>query len=99
MEGLLTSLLTELINFLQWGWKTVNANRVILGVLVVSIVTNLILSSSNTWEWRRERNAGDFMARMGVGPNLRMSKTIYLYDLYSAATGDTGAIERPENKW
>lgn len=39
------------------------------------------------------------MARMGVGPNLRMSKGIYLRDLNSAVIGEAGAVDRPESTW
>lgn len=39
------------------------------------------------------------MARMGVVPNLRMSKAIYLHELSSAAIGEAGAVDRTESTW
>lgn len=72
---------------------------ILLGILLVSVIINVILSASSTSEWWRERNAGKFMARMGVGPSLRMSKAIYLHDLNSAAIGEAGAGNGTESTW
>lgn len=95
----ISSLLIRAITFLRWSSKTFNANSILSGVLLVSVIINFIFSSSSTSEWWRERKAGRFMARMGVGPNLRMSKGIYLHDLNSAVIGEAGAVDRPESTW
>ncbi|MCJ1465121.1 SNF1-interacting protein [Pseudocyphellaria aurata] len=93
----MSSLLIRALTFVRWTWKTFNANSILLGVLLVSVITNLIFSSSSTSEWWRERKAGNFMARMGVGPNLSMSKAIYLHELNNAAIGEAGAVDLTEN--
>lgn len=99
VDSCLALLLTRAVALIQWALKTVNANRILLGLLVVSVMANLLFSSSRTSEWWRERKAGQFMARMGVGPNLRMSKAIYLHDLYDAAVEETAAVDTPGNSW
>lgn len=99
IDSCLASFLIRAVAFVGWTAKTVNANRILLGLLVVSAVANLVFSSNKTSEWWRERKAGQFMARMGVGPNLSMSKAVYLHDLYDAAVDETGAVARPENLW
>ena len=99
IDSYLASFLTRAVAVVGWTLKTVNANRILLILLVFSAMANLIFSSGKTSEWWRERKAGQFMARMGVGPNPSMSKAIYLHDLYDAAVDEAGAIVRPENLW
>lgn len=93
----ISSMLIRAATVVRWSSKTFNANIILLGVLLVSVIINFTLSASSTSEWWRERNAGKFMARMGVGPNLSMSKAIYLHDLNSAAIGEAGAVNRTES--
>lgn len=95
----ISSLLIRAISFVRWSSKAFTANSILLGVLLVSFIINFILSSGSASGWWRERKAGQFMARMGVGPNLRMSKAIYLHELNSAAIGEVGAVDRTESTW
>lgn len=95
----ISSLLIRAISFVRWSSKTFTANSILLGVLLVSFIINFILSSGSTSVWWRERKAGQFMARMGVGPNLRMSKAIYLHELNSAAIGEAGTVDQTESTW
>ncbi|KAI1777876.1 hypothetical protein F4818DRAFT_328007 [Hypoxylon cercidicola] len=66
-------------------WDVVTAQRIILALLGLSILTNLVFSSQNTSTWWSERRAASFMNRLGVGPNVVMSKAIYIADLDEAA--------------
>ncbi|KAI4104748.1 MAG: hypothetical protein L6R37_003102 [Teloschistes peruensis] len=65
----------------RWVWKTLNANMVILAVLATSAIVNLIFSSNTTAEWWRDRRAGNYLARVGIGSDMMMSKAVYIQDL------------------
>ncbi|KAL9585269.1 MAG: hypothetical protein Q9212_001630 [Teloschistes hypoglaucus] len=65
----------------RWVWKTLNANMVILAVLATSAIVNLIFSSHTTAEWWRDRRAGNYLARVGIGSEMMMSKAVYIQDL------------------
>ncbi|KAI9822042.1 MAG: SNF1-interacting protein [Thelocarpon impressellum] len=67
-------------------WKISSAHSMILIFLALSLLTNVFYTSRDTSEWWSERNAGRFMARIGVGPNTMMGKAIYLHDLHEIAT-------------
>ncbi|KAI4597031.1 SNF1-interacting protein [Pestalotiopsis sp. 9143b] len=83
------SAVTSVIMFAFAGvkklWDVVTAQRIILAVLAMSVVTNVVFSSQGTSTWWSERKAAGFMQRLGVGPNIMMSKAIYLRDLDEAA--------------
>ncbi|KAL8630762.1 hypothetical protein Q9189_003522 [Teloschistes chrysophthalmus] len=65
----------------RWVWKTLNANMVILAVLATSAIMNLTFSSNTTAEWWRDRRAGNYLARVGIGSDMMMSKAVYIQDL------------------
>lgn len=85
VEGIVTSLKAWILAVLIWLWKTFDANIILLGILALSICTNLLFSSMTTSQWWRERNAGKYMARLGVGPDPVMSRALYIQDLDVAA--------------
>lgn len=95
----ISSLLIRAIDLLKWISKTVNANSILLSILVVSVFINLIFTSSRTSEWWRDRKIGKIMAQVGVGPNLSMSKAVYLHDLHDAVAGETEGGDGPESTW
>ncbi|KAI1393466.1 uncharacterized protein F4822DRAFT_14036 [Hypoxylon trugodes] len=66
-------------------WDVVTAQRLILALLGFSVLTNIIISSQGTSTWWTERRAASFMNRVGVTPNIVMSKAIYIADLDEAA--------------
>ena len=84
ITNVVMSLLTWALALVKWVWKTCDANSVLLAVLAVSVFTNMFFTTWSTRDWWRERNAGKFMARLGVGPELSMSKGIYMHDLDDA---------------
>ena len=86
-ESVLTSAFQVLFRILGWIWKTFNANGIILCILACSIIVNLTLSTRNVTDSWRERRAANFMARLGIGPDLTMVKSIHLHDL-AEASGD-----------
>lgn len=98
VESVVTSLLQWTWAVLKWLWKTFDANSILIGILALSVCTNIFFSSWNTSQWWRERSAGKFMARLGVGPDPVMSRALYIQDLDTAANGiDEPLIDPTEN--
>ena len=85
LERTVTICLQWMLAVLKWVWKTFDANSILLGILTLSICTNIFFSSWNTSQWWRERSAGKFMSRLGVGPDPIMSRALYIQDLDIAA--------------
>ncbi|KAJ9265894.1 hypothetical protein DTO027B5_3949 [Paecilomyces variotii] len=89
LESAVSSLMLWTFALLRWIWKTTRANTVILVLLFSSLLINGFYSSRDTFDWWHERNAGKFMARLGVTPNNVMSKAIYLRDIDEAIANNT----------
>lgn len=82
LESVATSAVQIVFDLVRWTWKTIDANSVLLAILATSVFVNVIFSSTGTSEWCRERKAGNFMTRLGVGPDLTMSKAVYLHEIH-----------------
>lgn len=81
-------------------WSISSANSIILSLLLLSVLTNMFLSGKDTSEWWTERNAAKFMARLGVGPNLVMSRAVYIKDLDIAlSSAPAGVPGQLESRW
>ena len=85
LQRIVTTLMDWFMAIVRWIWKTFDANSILLGILAISICTNLLFSSWSTSQWWKERNAGKYMARLGVGPDPIMSHALYIRDLDVAA--------------
>ena len=81
MESVASSLVMWAFAAVRKLFKVATAHRAILALLAASMVLNLMFTSKDVSQWWRERNASRFMKRIGVGPNVMMSKAVYLYDL------------------
>ena len=99
LESVATSLLQGNLALVRWAWKTANANSFILGILALSVFTNFFFSSRNTSAWWKERNAGKFMTRLGVGSNQMMSKAIYVSDLDDIVLNSTWNSNEAGSRW
>ncbi|KAK3333184.1 hypothetical protein B0T19DRAFT_483286 [Cercophora scortea] len=95
MESAITSVMMWAFAAVKSIFSIVTANRVILALLAVSAAYNLVVISKANSTWWTERKAAQYMNRIGVGPNLMMSKAIYLVDLEEAAHGSSVALSRP----
>jgi hypothetical protein len=99
-ESAISSVMMWAFAILRSVWKIGSAHRLILVGLAVSMLMNGYLTSQNTSVWWAERNAARFMSRIGVGPNVVMSKAIFLKDLDEALQLPTTALlEQPGSKW
>ncbi|KFA63488.1 hypothetical protein S40285_00326 [Stachybotrys chlorohalonatus IBT 40285] len=95
-ESAISSLIMWAVAGLRSLFKVVTANRLLLVVLGMSVLTNLVLTSRETSVWWSERRVASFMNRVGVKPNMMMSRAIYIADL-EAATGGGRGLEGPSN--
>jgi hypothetical protein len=89
LESALSFLMQSSFGLVGWTLKTLSAHRVILILLVTSALLNGFYTSRDGWDWWHERHASNFMARLGVQPNLVMSKAIYLRDIDEAVANST----------
>jgi hypothetical protein len=86
--------------------KVISAHKLLVILLIISGGANFFHTSRDSWLWWNERNAANFMSRLGVGPTTVMSRSVYLRDLDEgfASANDTGiALHLPSdvaaNKW
>lgn len=89
LESAVSSLLMWTGAFLRWSWKTTNAHTVILSLLLASVLINGFYSLRVVHEWWDDRSIGNFMARIGVGPDNVMSRAIYMRDIDEAIANIT----------
>lgn len=89
LESAVTSLIIWIFAFFRWIWKTTSANKVILTLLLSSVLINGLYSSRDAYGWWVERNAENFMARLGIRPDRVMSKAIYMKDIDDAVANLT----------
>ncbi|KAI9740703.1 MAG: SNF1-interacting protein [Claussenomyces sp. TS43310] len=85
-ESVASTLMMWAFAILKKIWDISSAHSILLSLLILSLLTNMLFTGKDSSEWWMERNAANFMSRIGVGPNVMMSKAIYLKDLEDAIT-------------
>ncbi|KAJ2989579.1 hypothetical protein NUW58_g3401 [Xylaria curta] len=98
-ESVASSLMLWTFAGLRRLWKVVTAQRLLILLLGLSVLTNITFSSQSSATWWSERRAANFMNRIGVGPNVMMSKAIYLADLDEAARSTAGQDSWPQDSY
>ncbi|KAK4940031.1 SNF1-interacting protein [Elasticomyces elasticus] len=73
--------LASITDFVKWMNKTLSANKFILIALLLSALYNSWHTYRDSLGWWHERRASKFMARLGVSPDVVMSRAVYLNDL------------------
>lgn len=86
--------------------EVISAHKLLVMLLIVSGGANFFHTSRDSWLWWNERNAANFMSRLGVGPTTVMSRSVYLRDLEESFVNVNGtgiALHLPAdaatNKW
>ncbi|KAI4115578.1 MAG: hypothetical protein LQ345_003856 [Seirophora villosa] len=79
-QRLLASIMDCLVALCRWVFKATKANTVLLAILGASVLANVIFSSNGTAQWWSDRQAGNYLARLGIGSEHTMSKAVYLRD-------------------
>ncbi|KAL2074438.1 hypothetical protein VTL71DRAFT_8216 [Oculimacula yallundae] len=98
-ESAISSVMMWTFAAIRKLWEISSAHSIILIALLLSILANAFFTSRDTSEWWSERNAANFMSRIGVGPNRVMGKSIFLKDLDEALTiVPSGQPELPGSK-
>ncbi|KAH8673669.1 PH domain-containing protein [Xylariales sp. PMI_506] len=98
-ESAASSLILWAIAAVKKLWDVVTAQRLILLLLGLSFFFNVAVSSQSLSTWLNERKATGFMQRLGVGPNVMMSKAIYLRDLDEAARSSANLASWPQDSY
>ncbi|KAI9166887.1 hypothetical protein HJFPF1_03002 [Paramyrothecium foliicola] len=96
-ESAVSSLIMWALAVVRKLFGVISAQRLLLLVLCFSGFTNLLLTSTETSTWWKERRAATFMHAVGVKPNMVMSKAIYVADIAEAAGSMTRQPLFPEN--
>jgi hypothetical protein len=100
MESAITSVMMWAFAAVKAVFSILTANRVILLLLGASVLYNTVVMSQVGSTWWTERRAARYMDRIGVGPNIMMSKAIHLADLEEATRGTSLELLVPsESKW
>lgn len=89
LESAISSVMIWAFAIVRWIWKTTSANKVILMLLLSSVVFNAFYSSRDAYDWWQERNAVNFMARLGIRADNVMGKAIYIRDIDEAVANST----------
>ncbi|KAI0862361.1 hypothetical protein F4860DRAFT_502745 [Xylaria cubensis] len=98
-ESVASSLMLWAFAALSKLWKVVSAQRLLILLLGLSVITNVTFSSQSSATWWSERRAANFMNRIGVGPNVMMSKAIYIADLDEAARSTSSQASWPQDSY
>ncbi|KAL8653338.1 MAG: hypothetical protein Q9210_002162 [Variospora velana] len=93
----LTSIMNCLFSLCRRFFKTTNANMVLLAVLGASVLTNVLFSSNGTVQWWRDRQAGNYLARLGIGSEHTMSRAVYLQDTDDAWCSQSWTVDGSQN--
>lgn len=96
-ESALSSIIMWVIAVLKRVFNVVTAHWLLLGLLAVSILVNVAVTSHEMSTWWSERRAAGFMQNMGIRPNAMMSKAIYITDLDAAAGAAGHDVAFPHN--
>lgn len=86
LETAVSSVMMWIFAALKWIWKIASANSILLSLLLLSAAANLFMTGKDTSEWLKEREAARFMERVGIKPNMVMSRAVYVADLPSAVS-------------
>ncbi|KAI1807915.1 hypothetical protein F4811DRAFT_503719 [Daldinia bambusicola] len=98
-DSVASSLVMWMFAAIKKLWGVIKAERLILALLGFSVITNIVFSSQSTSTWWSERRAASFMNRVGVGPNVVMSKAIYIADLDEAARSSRALPAWPQGSY
>ncbi|GAP91048.1 putative PH domain-containing protein [Rosellinia necatrix] len=98
-ESVASSLMLWSFAALRKLWKVFSAQRLLILLLGFSVLTNITFSSQSGATWWSERRAANFMSRIGVGPNVMMSKAIYLADLDEVSRGTSIQPSWPQDSY
>lgn len=86
LETAVSSVMMWIFAALKWLWKIASANSILLSLLILSAAVNLFMSGKDASEWWKEREAASFMERLGIKPNMVMSRAVHVADLPSAVS-------------
>ncbi|KAF2834512.1 hypothetical protein M501DRAFT_1020757 [Patellaria atrata CBS 101060] len=89
----ISSIVSLIVTVVTSVSKVTTAHSILVGLLIFSTSFNLFTSTRDSLDWWHERNAANFMSRMGVKPNTIMSKAIYIHDIDEILTNATASSD------
>jgi hypothetical protein len=96
-ESAVSSLIMWALAALRKLFAVISAQRILILVLCFSALTNILLTSTETSTWWKERRAAGFMRHIGVQPNIMMSRAIYIADIADASNPAHHQLAYPQN--
>lgn len=94
-----TTVLMTIIGMLNIIFKSLSANVVLITLLLISLSLSVFQSSEFASTWWHDRSTATFMARLGVVPNMSMSKGIYLKDVADSIGLHRSQLLNASNEW
>lgn len=94
-----TTVLMSFIGVFKIMYKSISAHSILVFFLIASLSFSAIQSSVLARSWWQDRSTVNFMTRIGVAPDLHMSKSIYLKDVAEASGSFNVQLQNPSNQW
>lgn len=98
-KSTLSTIFMSLIAVLTTIFGVISAQRIILGLLIISAGSNMMLSSRSTIAYWAERRASRFLNDVGIRPNKMMSRAVYLKDIEDLVANGTELALVPSSEW
>ncbi|KAI1543827.1 hypothetical protein PtrCC142_003875 [Pyrenophora tritici-repentis] len=79
--SVLSTVMSWILAIVAGLGKVISAHSLLFGLLLVSGGANFFYTSRDSWSWWNERNAANYLSRLGVGPSTTMTRSIYIRDI------------------
>ena len=80
LEDIITSIVMWAIAGVKWCWRVASINWLVLFFLCISVMSNAIILSQQSFAWWQDHRASEYMNNLGIGQGLFMEKVISVYD-------------------
>ncbi|UPX18173.1 SNF1-interacting protein, variant 2 [Ascochyta rabiei] len=82
--SLLSTVMSWVLAIVTGLGGVVSAHKLLVFLLLLSGGANFFYTSRDSWAWWNERNAASYMSRLGVGPPISLTRSVYLRDIADA---------------
>jgi hypothetical protein len=79
--SIISTVMSWILAIVAGFGKVISAHTFLFGLLLVSGGANFFYTSRDSWSWWHERNAANYMSRLGVKPSTTMTRSIYIRDI------------------
>jgi hypothetical protein len=99
MQAGLTKILETLMSIGQTAFKSIGTHSMLVMLLAISLSIQLLGSTTMLQTWYTNRNAANYMSKLGITPDLSLSKTVWFHDILDVSTGSTMGSLNGSNVW